>query len=58
MGASDLWPSWSPDGTKLAFATAVGGNSEIHVMNADGSDPTRLTNDPGADSHSSFSGMP
>jgi hypothetical protein len=40
-------PAWSPDGTKIAFAslhlTGSGGYNEIFVMNADGSDQRRLT---------------
>ena len=35
--AADSNPAWSPDGTRLAFASARDGNSEIYVMNADGS---------------------
>ena len=38
---------WSPDGTKIAFASGTLGDSvlfDIWVMNADGSDQTRLTN--------------
>jgi len=45
-------PSWSPDGTKIAFQadrdTPIG-NTEIYVMNADGSGQQRLTNYPGHD---------
>jgi Tol biopolymer transport system component len=44
--ASALWPAWSPDGKKLAFVSdrATGGlNSQLYVMNADGSNPTRVT---------------
>jgi Tol biopolymer transport system component len=32
----DHQPSWSPDGTKIAFAREQNGVSEIDVMNADG----------------------
>jgi Tol biopolymer transport system component len=40
---SDLYPSWSPDGEKIAFASERDGGG-IYVMNADdGSDVTRLT---------------
>jgi Tol biopolymer transport system component len=36
-------PSWSPDGQKIAFASERDGNREIYIMNPDGSDQTRLT---------------
>jgi Tol biopolymer transport system component len=42
-------PAWSPDGQKIAFASARDGNWEIYVMNADGSGITRLTDDPRTD---------
>jgi Tol biopolymer transport system component len=41
--ACDVYPNWSPDGTKIAFASDRDGNFEIYVMNADGSNQTRLT---------------
>ncbi len=41
-GAS-VYPSWSPDGTRIAFASERGGILGIHVMNADGSDGRRLS---------------
>ena len=36
-------PAWSPNGAKLAFYSAVDGNNNIYVMNADGSARTQLT---------------
>jgi TolB protein len=46
--ANDFGPSWSPDGTKIIFASYRDAitNRDLYVMNADGSNPTRLTNDP------------
>ena len=35
-------PSWSPDGTRIAFASS----NEIYVMNADGTGRTNITNSP------------
>ncbi|HKO19614.1 MAG TPA: hypothetical protein VJU82_12085 [Acidobacteriaceae bacterium] len=40
----DEWARWSPDGKKIAFdSNRDGGIFEIYIMNADGSNPTRLT---------------
>jgi Tol biopolymer transport system component len=36
-------PAWSPDGTRIAFDSYYRGMAEIFVMQADGSEPTRLT---------------
>lgn len=36
-------PVWSPDGSKIAFASKKYGNYDIFIMNADGSNPRRLT---------------
>ncbi|HEV8564002.1 MAG TPA: hypothetical protein VGR41_03755 [Actinomycetota bacterium] len=45
-------PSWSPDGTRIAFAVnsfddphPPGGYYDIYTANADGTDPTRLTSE-------------
>jgi Tol biopolymer transport system component len=41
--ASDTYPSWSPDGTKIAFGSDRSGQIEIYVMNADGTKQHRIT---------------
>jgi hypothetical protein len=41
--AADQAPVWSPDGTRIAFETVRDGNSEIYVMDADGSNQVNLT---------------
>jgi uncharacterized protein YjdB len=47
-------PAFSPDGSRIAYVTQRDGNAEIYVMNADGTDARRITNDPQADGHPSF----
>src|SRR3990170_6089195 len=42
-------PSWSPDGSRLAFVSRRSGDEEIYVARADGTGVTRLTRLPGAD---------
>jgi len=39
----DYYPVWSPDGEKIAFTSTRTGNSDIFIMNADGSEKTQLT---------------
>lgn len=42
----DRSPAWSPDGSKIAFASnRDGSDTEIYVMNVDGSNPVKLTDD-------------
>jgi WD40-like Beta Propeller Repeat/Thrombospondin type 3 repeat len=41
--ANDYDPAWSPDGTKIAFTSDRDGNDEVYVMNADGTQESRLT---------------
>ena len=51
----DSLPSFSPDGTKIAFTTNRDGDFEIYVMDVDGSNQTRLTFSPGEDAHPMWS---
>jgi len=41
--AQDLYPTWSPDGTKLAFESDRDGDFEIYAMSATGTGVTKLT---------------
>jgi hypothetical protein len=57
---NDFEPAWSPDGQKIAFASTrdvkddSDPNVEIYVMNADGTHPVRLTDDPATDDQPSW----
>ena len=41
----DSAPTWSPDGSKIAFSSYRDGKGDIYVMNADGSDVKKITDD-------------
>lgn len=43
----DFVPAWSPDGRQIAFAHDVNDNFDVYIMNADGSNPRNITNQPG-----------
>jgi tricorn protease len=47
-------PVWSPDGTKIAFASDRYGNNDVFVVDADGGRPKRITFNTGADVPSSW----
>jgi len=68
--STDSYPVWSPRGDKIAFVTdresglgpldtspkiIMTYNTEIFVMNADGTGQSNLTNDPGRDAYPSWS---
>jgi hypothetical protein len=48
-------PVWSPDGTKIAFDRTIAGNTDIWVINEDGSGPVQLTTNPAADNAPAWS---
>ena len=48
-------PSWSPDGTKIAFTSERDGNRQIYVMDADGSNQTNISNNSYGDIFPSWS---
>jgi Tol biopolymer transport system component len=58
VALDNLEPSFrsgpSPFGSKIAFVTDRDGNSEVYVMNADGSGQTILTNNPAFDGRPSW----
>ncbi len=45
----ELFPRFSPDGSLIAFTGEYDGNSDVYVMNADGSHIRRVTYHPGSD---------
>lgn len=46
---NDTAPALSSDGQKITFMSNRDGNWEVYLVNADGSSPTRLTDDPAMD---------
>jgi Tol biopolymer transport system component len=54
VGASAA-PAWSPDGRKLTFVSYRNGNSEVYVMNANGSGQRSLTRNPAFDGDPAWS---
>ena len=53
--SSSYQPAWSPDGSKIVFASDRKGNSEIYVMDANGANVLNLTNDAAADGQPAWS---
>ena len=53
--SQNFLPAFSPDGTRLAFSSNRDGNSEIYVMDRDGSNLRRITNHPSIDSTPTWS---
>lgn len=49
-----LSPSWSPDASLITFTDKAGNNSEVFIMNADGTGLKNVTNDPQQDTNPVF----
>ncbi|MFZ6026080.1 MAG: hypothetical protein ACOYYS_00075 [Chloroflexota bacterium] len=52
---ADEYPTWSPQGNRIAFTSSRSGNDEIYVMNVDGSNLVNLTNNPASDRQPTWS---
>ena len=50
-----VYPSWSPDGRKIAFTDSTGGGLEIFVVDADGKNNKQLTKLGGMSTYSAWS---
>jgi TolB protein len=54
-GSLNSSPSYSPDGTRIAFSRSLGGNPEIFTCRVDGSGLQRLTHSAGIDTNPAWS---
>lgn len=53
-GSSLVYPSWSPDGERIVFASDDDGDLELFIINADGTGQTQITNNTGLDTSPIF----
>jgi len=53
---NDTKPTWSPDGSRIAFVSFRDGKRDIFTIAPDGSDVQRLTNDKDMDEAPDWSG--
>lgn len=54
--SQNSYPTWSPDGQKIAFVSVQDGNADIYVIEANGlGEPIRLTTDPAWDADPAWS---
>jgi beta propeller repeat protein len=51
----NMYPTWSPDGSKITFMSTRDGDYNIYIMNPDGTNQTRLTNNPASDTRPDWS---
>lgn len=52
--SNDMYPKWSPDGTRIVFESDRDGDFDIFIMDADGSNVQQLTFKGGDDNYSSW----
>lgn len=52
---NEYWPTWSPDGQRVAYVSDVNGDMEIHARRLDGTAAVNLTNHPARDSWPAWS---
>jgi hypothetical protein len=55
---NDLYPAWSPSGTRIAIRSYSDGQADIVLMNADGTGRTKLTDDAAVDSDPDWQPIP
>lgn len=53
--ANEMMPAFSPDGSRVAFASDRSGNWDIYIMDAAGGQPVQVTHDATDDFYPSFS---
>lgn len=53
--ADEMMPAFSPDGTRVAFASNRSGNWDIYIVDVKGGQPVQITDDPTNDIHPCFS---
>ena len=51
----DAFPKWSPDGSQILFFSDRADSHDLYVMDADGSNQTALTTDPGGETDGKWS---
>ena len=52
---NNAFPAFAPDGRQIVFRSSRDGNHEIYLMDADGKNPRRLTDNPATDTMPAFS---
>ena len=46
---NEMFPKFSPDGTRIAFSGNYDGNTDVYIVGAEGGSPARLTHHPDSD---------